>query len=352
MNLLKSVCFFALIFVNKFVLATSCTCDSDEPDIYYDCVCYFDCDEKNYGYTEDKIQILWDTVPDIAKSSISEITFESCSFDKDDGIWQGEWCLTKLTASDNQLYEIPRNLLSSCNEQLDLSNNFITQINSSTFKNVTNLIKLDLSYNSIQYLQEDVFDSLIDLEELNLSYNPIGNLKIGTFAHLEILEILSLKHIKIDSIQSGLFLHQQTLVSLDLSENSLKVLDFEQNSPIFYSLQTLNLSKNELTDLNGFRNEIFPRLTLLDIRDNQFNCSYLQKLFESVDFTEIRMPDDPQMAKEHKTHVRGVKCKDVSILELKNSLHQLQNDMNFLKFSIVFLCIIVFIFLMVFLCRS
>lgn len=388
MTLLKFVCVFALIGVNKLVFAiTDCTWngDFDSKSARLKYRCNFVCDEQNtieeHIFTfDDRILVqIENRVGSIDKSYISEISLKNCSFNGEN-TWQGEWNLSKLNASNNHLSEIPTNLLSGniTIEQLDISHNFIQRIGPTTFESVSSLLQLNLSHNNITNLHENAFDELINLKVLDLSFNPIENAKIETFSNLKQLEFLSLKHVGISSIQMGIFSHQHKLLELDLSENGLKFLDFEQNSPIFYGLRTLYLSKNELANLNGFRNAIFPQLTWLDITYNRFNCSYLQNFFNSIDFSKIHMPDDPQMTKIHETNIRGVNCKNINTTanrhendgnasiqrvtqlnnsienkcELKDLLQQVQNEVKFLKFTIVCLCIIVLVMFIVLLCRG
>lgn len=380
MILLKLICIFPLILINEFVFA-DINCTKIEFKNSYEYICDFDCGEKNNNernvFTVGKATYYW--IGSYEKPTIREMSLKNCSFG-DESTWQGEFNLKKLTVSNNNLTEIPRQLLSGNLpiEYLDFSNNFIQRIDPSAFEGVHNLLNLDLSRNNLTHLNENAFDELVNLKELNLSYNPIGHLEIEPFAYLQQLEILSLKHINTGSIQLGIFLHQHKLISLDLSENQWKIVDFELYSPIFYNLRTLDLSQNQLTDLHGFQNIIFPQLTALDIRNNQFNCTYLLNFIGKVDWTKLRMVDDPQLTKEHGTNIRGVNCKNTSssetshkndanssvqyIARLNNPtentpesndlVQQLHNDLNFLKFCMISLCILYLIFLVAFLSRG
>lgn len=319
MNFLNLVWVFGLIVLrtNWFVVADlNCTWHSLEENItFFKYRCIFACDE---GYNKvDKIGVRVDSAYE--QTFIDELTLENCSFD-DESTWKGAWYLKKLNVSSNHLTKIPKRLFSGdiiIIEQLNISNNFIEEIDPSTFKAIPNLLRLDLSHNDIKYLHENAFDTLIHLKELDLSFNPIENLQIETFAYLQQLEILSFKHTKLNSIQLGIFLYQHNLKSLDLSENNLKTVNFEQHSPIFHDLLILYLSKNHLTDLNGFHNKIFPQLRRLDIRANHFTCTYLQGFIERIDWSKLRLVNNPQLTKEHKAHVRGVNCEIMSNSENK-----------------------------------
>lgn len=260
------------------------------------------------------------------------------------------------------------------NVTLSLKRNNISNIELGTFSHQRELVSLDLSENNLTHLNEHVFDELIYLKHLNLSHNPIGNLEIGTFAYLTQLETLLLKSTNISNIELGTFSHQHKLISLDLSENNLKKLDFELFLPILHDLQSLYLNQNQLTDFHGFRNSIFPHLTLLDIKNNQFNCSYLRSFIANIDWSKLHMPVDPQLTKVHETNIRGVNCKNSNSSEstrtnkypedemivgnnngvastqyvhqlntmieiTSKSLQQLHTDNNFMKFLLVSVCI-------------
>lgn len=169
-------------------------------------------------------------------------------------------------------------------ETLNLSNNQIIGLESSTLCCIPDLLLLDLSNNNVTKLSENIFDKLLKLKELNLSFNSIGDLEISTFTYLINLEHLSLRRTNLSNVQRGTFLHQHKLVSLDLSENNLKKLNFTLFSPIQRDMRSLRMGDNNLNNLYGFRNTLFPQLNLLDIQGNPFNCSYLAHFMESVDW--------------------------------------------------------------------
>lgn len=241
--------------------------------------------------------------------------------------------LTHLTATHNRLTEIPsllfvyankltyvnfsNNTISRVNplafvganklETLDLSINKINQLDPSTL-NTPNLLTLDLSRNNLTIIKDHTFDNITNLRNLNLSFNPIGNLKIETFAYLTNLENLNLKRTNITSIQLGTFSHQHKLTLLDLSENNLKELDFSHFMPILPDLHSFYLNGNQLTHLSGFTNDLFPKLTLIDIKNNHFNCSYLLNFMKTVNWENLRLPLDTDAVNPSSSSVRGINC--------------------------------------------
>lgn len=256
-------------------------------------------------------------------------------------------------------------------QSLNFTNNKIHQLDSRTFS-TPNLLVLDLSRNNLTHLEDHIFDSVTNLKHLNLAFNPIGNLKIAIFAHLLALEDLNLKQTNITSIQLGTFSHQHNLVSLDLSDNHLKQFDFGHFLPILPELKSLYLNGNQMRDLEGFENALFPQLAVLDIKGNNFNCSYLQTFMKSVCWEKLRLPIDHSSIQPGETSIRGIKCEmlvqseletiekldqistqskafEKELLETVAHLNQ-QLDANilFIKISLACICTILVSFLILF----
>lgn len=249
------------------------------------------------------------TYLDVSKNRLKEI--QSPLFFNADKLKHIDFSKNSIERIDFMAFVGAKNL-----QSLNFSNNKINNLDSRTFS-TPNLAVLDLSNNNLTHLEDHIFDDLINLKYLNLSFNPIGNLKIQTIAHLLDLEDLSLKHTNITSIQFGTFSHQHNLVSLDLSENHLKELDFSHFLPILPKLRSLYLNGNNLTNLEGFNNALFPQLAMLEIKDNNFNCSYLQKFMKSVNWEKLRLPIDHSSVKPEETSIRGIKCEMMAQSELE-----------------------------------
>ncbi|XP_031622956.1 toll-like receptor 6 [Contarinia nasturtii] len=255
--------------------------------------------------------------------------------------------LTYLDVSQNRLSEIPQLLFFSAEHltNADFSNNSIEQIDNLSFLGANNLKILNLSYNKIHHLKSNVlsapklefldlsnnnlsilerysFDNLTKLKQLNLSFNPIGDFKIDMFVHLMKIENLDLKRTNISTIRLGTFSHQQKLIRLDLSENNLKELDFSHFLPLLPDLRSLFLDENQLTHLDGFANDLFPKLELLDIRNNSFNCDYLQQFMKSIKWEKLELPLDKSSTKPHEESIRGINCK---VMENNNSPEQVES---------------------------
>lgn len=289
-------------------------------------------------------------------------TFNITNMDLDSlqpSMFQSAKSLTHLIASHNHLTEIPPLLLigtiklthvdfsnnsieqvdalsfvgANNIEWIDLSYNNLTELKDQLFKglsslkflnlshnqinvlhpeilNTPNLQKFDITNNNLTELNEHTFDHVTDLKYLNLSFNPIGNVNVNTFVYLADLEHLNLRHTNLSSIQLGTFSHQHKLITLDLSENLLKELNCKLFFPIMHDLRSLRLGGNQIKEIIGFRNALFPSLELLDIINNQFNCSYLHKFMENVNWEKLHLHLVPKSVKSGETDIRGISCID------------------------------------------
>lgn len=279
-----------------------------------------------------------------------------------------DFSFNRLESIDPFAFEKAKNL-----EVLDLSCNVLTTIDERSFQNLASLKTLNISYNRLKDLdlhilptslkvldlsvnemkKIDSCNHLVNLKYLDLSFNLVSTLKVDTFANLLNLEHLKLRQMNLSNIQLGTFSHQHKLISLDLSENELKKINFKLFFPIFHDLKSLDLSDNYLTDLNGFQNELFPQLSLLDIKENQFNCSYLTDFMDAVNWEKLRLSIDINSANPLQPNIRGILCKHVDIeedniiednsnkyrIKLNISLQKLNKNMFIIEMSIIFICI-------------
>lgn len=275
----------------------------------------------------------------------------------------GATSLESLDLSQNFLSEFGEDVLKPLTNlrMLNLSNNQIKEFDFQ-FLNAPNLVLLDLSYNNISVLNDHSFDNISNLAILNMAFNPIGNLKPDTFAFLLNLQKLNLRRTNLTNIELGTFSHQQQLVILDLSDNQLKKIDFMLFFPIMHDLMSLQLGGNQLADLDGFDNKLFPKLVLLDIKNNAFNCSYLQYFMKTVDWTHIRLSLDPKAVNLREQNIRGIKCtgnanmdylKDLDKTGAKsaayiNYIHSNNGSGSAMHIMLVFMCIIMTLFFVIF----
>lgn len=231
--------------------------------------------------------------------------------------------LNKLDLSANQLREFDTNCISGTDMDLIIHDN---QLQNLTLRKVASV---NAAHNQIKYLFiEDginnlkclkmahnhlvnltgIFTHLNTLETLDLSSNHVGKLNISTFANLTNLEHLNLSHTNLSNINFGTFFHQKELKSLDISYNGLNKIDFDVFLPYLKNLESLVLDGNNLTEMDGLTNSMFPQLTMLSISNNNFNCTYLAKLLRTLKWDELGLSIDPELVHTNETHINGIAC--------------------------------------------
>lgn len=194
--------------------------------------------------------------------------------------------LKVLTLSENDLYKLEKNLFSECSrlERLILYSNNLTSLENDTFKGLRYLTKLDLSFNSINLIPEQIFEDLMTLKILELRSNRIDFLvENGTkqsaevFRGLDNLTELILRANLISVLPDGIFQNLICLRKLDLSTNRIDFYDEKrclQGPDIFLGLSTLyNLSlRNNLIGVIPdciFQNLV--KLESVDLRSNKIS---------------------------------------------------------------------------------
>lgn len=192
----------------------------------------------------------------------------------------------------------------------NISNMELETIQAEKFEGAkTNLTHFIASHNRLTEWPVKLFVNYNQqLKYIDFSCNSIGNLNADTLAHLTNLEYLDLRRTNLSKIALKTFSFQHKLMYLDLSENNLKILDFDMFLPNLRFLQSLRLNGNQLTELNGFDNRLFPQLTLLDIKNNRFSCSYLKQFMKTINWEKIEIALDPNSIDLQKPYIRGVDC--------------------------------------------
>jgi Leucine-rich repeat (LRR) protein len=169
---------------------------------------------------------------------------------------------------------------------LDLSNNQIHTIESTTFSYTAKLQVLLVSNNSIAVLHEGVFTELTELQHLDLSFNLLSQVPDGTFHGNWQLEFLSLRHNAIDSVSKLTFRVQHNLKHLDLSQNKISVI-VQDAFLTLQQLEWLSLAQNRIKTVSTNLFEKVKNVLHLNLSDNAIDsinrlsfsqCSQLQTL--------------------------------------------------------------------------
>lgn len=212
--------------------------------------------------------------------------------------------LNELDLSNNLLVNIPYQIFANNPEltAINLSHNLIKNMPDKgfLFNQKPGVINhFDASYNQIEFLHENSFATMVGLTHLYLNNNKIKALPSLVFSQLKSLQLLDLSFNEIETFNSNLFelnrnLHHLNfrnnpmisipeesftslvnLISLDLSHCQLTELKWnipELTLNRLQSLQNLNLSSNQLTQITADFLSMTPNLRNLDLENNPLKC--------------------------------------------------------------------------------
>lgn len=170
--------------------------------------------------------------------------------------------------SNNHLFVLPLGLGQMFPNISDLSANCgLVAINSDAFDDLEELRSLNLSGNYITEIETDNFANLIKLRSLDLSNNQITTLQNGSFHDLEELKYLNLARNHIESFPKDLFEDIGALEILILSHNRIRQLQFELLSEINL-LQEFHCDNNLLESLNTSIIRNFETALVIDLSSN------------------------------------------------------------------------------------
>lgn len=226
---------------------------------------------------------------------------------------------------------IPYNRLKSLdvNKNLKLLNAPYNELEAINFTGNTEMMELKLRQNLISDISN--LSMLNKLEILDLSFNPIGELKISSFARMSDLVKLNLESTNISStsLTFGTFAHNINLTHLDISYNQLKLLDFS----IFTSLTQLSHLKidgNNLTEISFETMKVnFPKLSLISMVDNDWNCTYLSNMIKQLRAMNVIVYVFQKLRVFDETNVDGIRChnnKTQHVYWKKAIVHRDDND--------------------------
>jgi Leucine-rich repeat (LRR) protein len=151
-------------------------------------------------------------------------------------------------------------------DTLNLSKNRIKNIFNGDFGTEdSSLTQIDLSFNLISFIEENSLDPLANLRYLALNYNQLKTIDGVNLTRLGFLVFLDLSNNQLESFENPYFKYLRRINALHLSFNRLKSLPndfFIQNNNINY----LNFKKNYLTRVEnwGIRNNLIN----IDLSEN------------------------------------------------------------------------------------
>lgn len=296
----------------------------DESKIILNCA-----NDRSYGTKDcEDLPLFHSSILSFRNYNMSDITQEMLQKAKTKGLFRsidvsnigleglssaiiGEIIITKeLIAHHNRLKDLPGNVFSFKHlESLDLGFNQFAEINSIGQSEFGDLKTLILTHNDITTITDRSFDNLPELETLDLSFNNLQTLNLEPFEKLVNLRNLNLANTNLSCINFESISALMNLISLDISGNHIKTVDIGLHSAAFFHLEKLNLSSNGMMELNGLTTTILPRLTYLDLRGNQLNCTHLKEVFDLIDSHRLKLSTDRISEIKSDRAYRGLTCK-------------------------------------------
>nr|AUO16779.1 toll-like receptor 13 [Epinephelus coioides] len=183
--------------------------------------------------------------------------------------------LRRLDLVRNSLSRVPQGVRGlSTLEILDLSVNFISELDCSDFQNLTKLVELNLSQNRISTLKGCVFQDLNDLKVLNVAENGVHLLVDFFKLNLQKLEVLDLNMNTLMQLKTDDFENMSSLRSLYLESDTFYVA----HKGAFEGLDNLqNLSVTPFFGEMDFITKVFTGLQHLQNLKIHLTSSYDSK---------------------------------------------------------------------------
>jgi len=143
--------------------------------------------------------------------------------------------LTVLNLSYCKITNLPMHMFSELLIKiLDLSCNYIQDLQPTIFNSLTNLKMLNLSGNKINHMQAELYNELKNLKLLDLSDNKIEKLTKNIFRNLDNIEELYLDANELTELDSEIFSGMRLLVILELSSNKFTKPDLSFSANLAY----------------------------------------------------------------------------------------------------------------------
>ncbi|XP_047030917.1 chaoptin-like [Helicoverpa zea] len=225
--------------------------------------------------------------------------------------------ITVLRASNNKMKTFNNDNTNTLTTLIDLrlASNDISDINLSYYKE---LMAVDLSNNNLTHLNMSLFKNNEFLQSLDVSRNNISDLPPGTFQFMKNLKVLNMSSNFLSRLRFGSLKGLHKTEVLDLSKNNIAVLDVD----VFHEcdeLRTLIIDYNRIKtfDLERLILISLKKLRSLSLGGNPISCKEIVHNIKSANdtFYAIRQVEVTSIHKiYHEDNVHGIKCGDEAYL--------------------------------------
>ncbi|XP_049817075.1 insulin-like growth factor-binding protein complex acid labile subunit isoform X2 [Aethina tumida] len=200
-----------------------------------------------------------------AFANIIVLSFENCDFEDEPEIYSEH--LEELKFVDCRLSEVPT---LNCPQltYLNLTRNFIKEVDVASFAMLQSLEDLDLSQNQISKFPDNVLINNRDLNTLYIDNNPLTYFGINTTNDIE---LLSLKGCQLTKFNQNATRYLDYLTALYLNDNQIDMIE-GIDMAFMSSLEIFDISNNKLQKLNPdvFENNTKLKKIFLDGNDLKF----------------------------------------------------------------------------------
>ena len=186
------------------------------------------------------------------------------------GTFTGLYDLDVLNLHSNELQKLNLGIFDDLFDltQLYIYNNQLTTLEPGVFRSLGDLKQLTLHMNNIPWVGTRTFEGLTTLTRLGLSNNRIETLESNCFKNLVSLKWLDLSFNNLTALPPDLFSSLVSLETLLLRNNFLYQFNSEAFNKFNNSLSTVDLTSNQLDNLDGNIFKLTPNLTLLMLTEN------------------------------------------------------------------------------------
>jgi len=253
---------------------------------------------------------------------------------------EGLVSLSILRLNHNKLVNLPPELFSDTKElkELHLQNNSLNVLAPGLFNDLTQLMVLDISRNELtsEWINSATFAGLLRLVVLDVSDNHVSKLEASLFRDLYSLQILRLEGNIIDNIPENTFASLYNLHTLILSNNKLSVIDSSTLNGL-YVLSLLSLDNNDIESIDSAALKNCSSLQDLHLNGNRLRevpagLSYAPML-KTLDLGENHITNIANSTFNSMQHIYGLRLTENNIGNISKGVFDKMSSLKILNLS-------------------